>query len=209
MPEKATEPEDCGLKLCEKCRTENGAFFDNLGTGLKDPQKLVNGFVSRVETLEGAINELKEELISLSKKNREFFTRMFTTAGTKIELNNDRERRKNNIIIYNLEEKENNPKVSVGGLLKKIAGIDLETDVIEVSRMGRRSEENRIRPVLVQFTNANAKNLLFANCFRLKNFASFGSVIINHDLSKEDRAINKRIIEDKRRKIATKEDITK
>ncbi|ESN99402.1 hypothetical protein HELRODRAFT_162949 [Helobdella robusta] len=114
--------------------------------------------------------------------------------------------RKNNLILYNLSESEGILKVNVDNLLKEIAGTDMEPDVIEVSRLGRKSDESKSRPTLVQLVGQTSKNLILANCYKLKNYKVYYKVIINHDLSKKDREINKKMLEDKKKEIGLRED---
>ncbi|ESN99901.1 hypothetical protein HELRODRAFT_184371, partial [Helobdella robusta] len=106
-----------------------------------------------------------------------------------------------------MSEKEN-IKESVNKLLKEISGTDLGTEVVEISRLGRKSDEKKSRPVLVQFSNYTVKNLIL-NCAKLKKSLNFNKVIINHDLSREDRISNRKILEEKKKEIGEKDDVSK
>ncbi|ESO03079.1 hypothetical protein HELRODRAFT_173959 [Helobdella robusta] len=44
-------------------------------------------------------------------------------------------------------------KIAVNNMLKEITGSDMDSEVIEVFRMGRKSDENKSRPILVQTGN--------------------------------------------------------
>ncbi|ESN96769.1 hypothetical protein HELRODRAFT_163885 [Helobdella robusta] len=92
----------------------------------------------------------------------------------------------------------------------EISEIDSETEGVEISRLGRKMEDDqKSRPVLIQFANINTKNLLLADCYKLKKSAIFNKVIVNHDLSKEERSNSRKLLEEKRKEISAKEDITK
>ncbi|ESO10249.1 hypothetical protein HELRODRAFT_168139 [Helobdella robusta] len=129
-------------------------------------------------------------------------------TSTKMDVINEREKRKNNIILYNMSEKEN-IKESVNKLLKEISGTDLGTEVVEISRLGKKSDEEKSRPVLVQFSNYTVKNLILNNCAKLKKSLNFNKVIINHDFSREDRISNRKILEEKKKEIGEKDDVSK
>ncbi|ESO11977.1 hypothetical protein HELRODRAFT_158358 [Helobdella robusta] len=165
---------------------------------LEDNEKITKKTVEKSEQVLMKYSEAVKGKVDTLATDVKKMQKSILDTTTKIDINNDREKRKNNIILYNLDEKENNPRVCVGKLLKEIADIDSESEVVDISRLGRKSEEAKPRPVLVQLASLTTKNLLLANCFKLRNSTCFSKVIINHDLSKEDRISNKKILEEKK-----------
>ncbi|ESO02987.1 hypothetical protein HELRODRAFT_173822 [Helobdella robusta] len=163
---------------------------------LEDNEKITKKTVEKSEQVLMKYSEAVKGKVDTLATDVKKMQKSILDTTTKIDINNDREKRKNNIILYNLDEKENNPRVCVGKLLKEIA--DIDSEVVDISRLGRKSEEAKPRPVLVQLASLTTKNLLFANCFKLRNSTCFSKVIINHDLSKEDRISNKKILEEKK-----------
>ncbi|ESO11760.1 hypothetical protein HELRODRAFT_166789 [Helobdella robusta] len=217
--------EDFGLKLCEEClqcskdklhqliiKEKPGNLDSNLATNAElSTQTQV--IISKLKSLDDAIglqnNAVKGKVDKLSLDVKQVQKTIVDTSS-KIEFLNDREKRRNNVILYNLQEKGVNPKEVVKNLLKEISEIDLETEGIEISRLGKKMEDDKkSRPVSIQFANINTKNLLLANCYKLKKSAIFNNVIVNHDLSKEERSNNRKLLEEKRKEISAKEDITK
>ncbi|ESN90123.1 hypothetical protein HELRODRAFT_194683 [Helobdella robusta] len=83
---------------------------------------------------------------------------------------------------------------------KRKAKRKIKRDQVEISRLGRKSDEEKSRIVLVQFSNYTVKNLILNNCAKLKKSLNFNKVIINHDLSREDRISNRKILEEKKKR---------
>ncbi|ESO02884.1 hypothetical protein HELRODRAFT_174326 [Helobdella robusta] len=107
----------------------------------------------------------------------------FADTTNKLETFNDREKRKSNIIIYNLQESGSH-KIAVNNLIKEITGSDMDSEVIEVFRMGRKSDENKTRPILVQDGHsANILDLVISNQEFVKN------VMIYPPLGKSDHSV--------------------
>lgn len=130
---------------------------------------------------------------------------------TSFEASTDRLNRRNNIVVYNMLEKETKSadKEEILKMLKEIAGRDFN-DEIEFLRLGRKNDESkRARPVLIKFNSLGLKNLVFENTFRLKKSESFSKVILNNDLSKEDREKCSKLLQEKKDEIGKKEDTSK
>ncbi|ESO02876.1 hypothetical protein HELRODRAFT_174318 [Helobdella robusta] len=176
--------------------------------------------ISKLKSLEDAIglqnsnfNEFRMKMDNFSYSSMKILEEKEKVAKTRVEQNEqkikkysdavkgkvdklslDVKQRRNNVILYNLQEKGVKTKEVVKNLLKEISEIDLETEGIEISRLGRKMEDDqKSRPVLIQFANINTKNLLLANCYKLKKSAIFNKVIVNHDLSKEERSNNRKL----------------
>ncbi|ESO07574.1 hypothetical protein HELRODRAFT_170120 [Helobdella robusta] len=215
--------EDFGLKLCEESTN-----LASLNAELSTQTQVI---ISKLKSLDAAIglqnsnfNEFRMKIDNFSYSSMKILEENEKVAKTKVEQNEqeikkysdavkgkvNKEKRRNNVILYNLQEKGVNTKEVVKNLLKEISEIDLETEGTEISRLGRKMEDDqKSRPVLIQFANINTKNLLLANCYKLKKSAIFNKVIVNHDLSKEERSNNRKLLEEKKKEISAKEDITK
>ena len=63
-----------------------------------------------------------------------------TDTNSKIEMNNDRQRRQNNIIVYNLTEDvgKSKEKEVMAKLLKEVTGRKIEKEISEMSRIGKK-----------------------------------------------------------------------
>ena len=61
-----------------------------------------------------------------------------TDTNSKIEMNNDRQRRQNNIIVYNLTEDVGKSKEVVSKLLKEVTGKKIEKEILELFRIGKK-----------------------------------------------------------------------
>ena len=63
-----------------------------------------------------------------------------TDTNSKIEMNNDRQRRQNNIIVYNLMEDvgKSKEKEVMAKLLKEVTGRQMEKEIMEMFRIGKK-----------------------------------------------------------------------
>lgn len=130
-----------------------------------------------------------------------------TDTKSKIEINIERERRQNNIIVYNLTEDvgKSKEKELVSKLLKEVTGKKIEKEILEMFRIGKKVEDtSKPRPLLIKFDNLSTKNFILDNCYKLKESEQFRKVILNQDLSKEDREECKKLFDEKVKEINKK-----
>ena len=107
----------------------------------------------------------------------------------------DRERRKNNLIIYNLPEKSDHEldKKLFAELCKTI--FSDEFAVSKIFRLGKRNE-NKIRPLLVVLKNEMDKSFLLANSAKLRQHDSCKTVYFSPDRTKFERLKYKKLVEE-------------
>lgn len=118
-----------------------------------------------------------------------------TTASSIADELADRERRKNNLIIYNLPEKsdrEDDKKLFVE-LCKTV--YSEEFAVNKILRMGRRIE-NKHRPLLVVFKHETDKSFLLTNSARLRKHDVYKTVYFSPDRTKFERLKHKKLVEE-------------
>ena len=109
----------------------------------------------------------------------------------------DKQNRKNNVIIYNAEESKledgkermNKDKMFCEKLMNTVLQVGYEEgDVKKVVRLGKRSEGDEKRPLLVEFKNDHVKNLVMENAGRLgKAKDIFKGVSMSHDMTLKER----------------------
>ena len=109
----------------------------------------------------------------------------------------DKEARRNNIIIYRVPESDalladdryvEDKRFCEQLLFSLNVGI-ADEDIRRVFRLGRRDTNvSGTRPILVQLGSHTAKNLVMENLFKLKSLADkFKDVVIAHDMTKKER----------------------
>jgi hypothetical protein len=126
-----------------------------------------------------------------------------------VEEENDKENRRNNIILYNVpesadgnvESKYKEDKLFFLQLMKALStGVD-EEDIKKMLRLGRKDDTGKPRPLLVQLGCRMAKNLIMDSLFRLKNIdAKFKGITVSHDMTKKEREECKKLVEEAKRK---------
>ena len=119
-------------------------------------------------------------------------------VNTQKQMTSDREKRENNVIIFNVEEKDSSSSdddVSFFNSLYKQTLKLGDTPEIKVSRVGVR-KENNTRPMRVVFTENSNKRKFLANLYKLKPHEKFQNIQINHDMSKTDREEKKKLLKE-------------
>ena len=81
----------------------------------------------------------------------------------------------------------------------------IEEDVKKIMRLGRFGASESSRPIMIQFGNRNVKNLVMESLYKIKHLDSkFKSVIVTHDLTKEEREECNELVEEA--KLKTQQD---
>ena len=134
-------------------------------------------------------------------------------TGARFDIAAERQRRRNNIVIFNMQETESTSragdKIDVIKMLEDISDLKLEKEILDVYRLGRRNGSARPRPVLIKFENFSAKNIIMENAPRLRKKETTKNVILNNDLSDEDRRVCRELLAKKKEEIGGKEDINR
>ena len=120
----------------------------------------------------------------------------------------DKRKRRNNVIIYNVvENQKTTSKERMSGdkdfcekLMNEVlkVGLDLEEgDIQKVIRLGKRTEDDKNRPILVEFSSGQVKNLIMENAGKLGNaIDEFKGVTISHDMTKAEREQCREMVEE-------------
>ena len=63
-------------------------------------------------------------------------------------------------------------------------------DIRKVFRLGRRNEDQSLRPILVQLGSRHIKNLVMESMFKIKSMeARYKNVIVTHDMTRKKRRV--------------------
>ena len=106
----------------------------------------------------------------------------------------DREERENNVIIFNVEEKENHTDESFFNTMCTTA-LELNSPEVKVQRISDRMS-NRHRPIKVKFVNNWEKRKFMIKLSKLKQHEEYSMVQVKHDMSIDDRIENKRLLKE-------------
>ena len=190
---------------------ENGKVMKENGKALQDEIKKVPTFANIVK--EGG----KENKVVLNQ----FAARM---ANTHKRISDDREDRKNNVIIFNLkednDEDDDGLKAKFDGLCKVVT---FNKSALKIERIGRKQkntvvnkndggdknsdkdsnkdgdkteEKPKIRPIKVKFQSEWDKRLFFSKLYNLKDNKLYDNVRVCHDMGNDDRDECKRLLDE-------------
>ena len=111
----------------------------------------------------------------------------------------ERDRRKRNIIVYNLPEKTEraDDKVKLTEMCKEIT--DVELKITKTFRLGKRVESKH-RPLLVGLETEDDRACLLSVAPRLRLSTEFKQVFIALDMTKLERERHKKVVEELKRR---------
>ena len=93
-----------------------------------------------------------------------------------------RERKRNNIIIFGLQETENDV-VLIHSLFQNLECPGTTDEIRGIYRVGSRSDEKK-RPIVVKFASIGMKNTILSLASQLRWNEKWRGVVITHDLTK-------------------------
>jgi len=148
----------------------------------------------------------REVTSSLNNVSEDIQAVQNTLTETKTQVNEqrDKESRRNNIVIYRIPEStearsEDRNKEDVSFCMQLFnnalqAGMT-EEDIVNVFRLGRRTENGDPRPLMVQLGRYTSKNIVMESLYKLRGAdRKFKSVVIAHDMTLAEREDCKRLV---------------
>lgn len=115
------------------------------------------------------LDKMEEKLLPLLEENKKLKEKV-ETLEKKIE-NIEREKRKNNILVFRLEENEKSVMdlfVMAKRNFKNDLNIEIEiNDISKIHRIGKK-DDTKVRPILISFVNNWKKNEILKNKRHLK-----------------------------------------
>ncbi|ESO05474.1 hypothetical protein HELRODRAFT_171105 [Helobdella robusta] len=193
--------------------------IDELNILLRSELEVIKGLiqknVGKAERFDGT--DLSTELCSLKddlnksladavrcevKKNIELVNDEVKSFQKTLTNVNDMKERENNIMMFNLQESDDD-KDRVKGIIKKLSSDVKDQDIKKIVRLGPKAE-TKIRPVLIEMRSYAIKELVFKNSFKLKTMhENLDKVWISHVLTVDQRAELKKLIDEaKSRKVS-------
>ena len=114
----------------------------------------------------------------------------------------DIEDRKKNIILFNVPEsredtaeKRKNEDIFFFTLMHNSICDSNLTECITARRLGKRNEDNVIRPLLISVGSEFTKRKFFSRLYLLKDHAKYSSINVSHDMTKDERKQTKELVE--------------
>ena len=181
-------------------QTTRSASVEESLSGLKTQiEEKIEDLSSKIQHLlsnQSGINmEIDTVTQSLQNSPASAGTVLNTTASSIADELADRDRRKNNVIIYNLSEKSDceADKKLFTELCKTV--FSEEFAVVKVLRLGKKNESNN-RPVLVTLKHEVDKSFLLSNSARLRQHDAYKTVYFSPDRTKFEHLKYKKLVEE-------------
>ena len=157
--------------------------------------KMANQLSDQIKEMEAKLHKpIEQHLKSLEKVSKQSNLFTMDTASKVVDEYRDMERRKWNLIVFNVpepqciefSERKAKDREMFDALVEDIGAGPV--DVIDVVRLGAKSS-NKLRPLRVQFNNLGHRKSVLANAKKLRDSSSdvFKGIYINPDLSVKDR----------------------
>lgn len=167
---------------------------------------------SWAEVVKGEMGVVREEIDSRMKSlDAEMMgmQKVMEETRNKVTHDMDREARKNNVVMFNVLEEGSSDSWQaqqaqdmsfVCEAMTHITGVDFEKRGIKKTvRLGKRNylatDEIPCRPLLVEFSEGTAKNLMMQNLMKMRGEEKFRNIVINHDMTVAERLECKKLVE--------------
>lgn len=132
-----------------------------------------------------------------------------TETKSQLDEEREREKRRNNIVIYRIPESSETKKEDrykedadfCNELIHKTLLVDCtDNDVKKFIRLGEK-QEGRIRPLLIEFSNRLIKNLIMESLSKLKSADDkFKNIVVAHDLTQNEREACRELVAEAKRR---------
>jgi hypothetical protein len=232
MQDRVDIVEDCVRKMDEKMvafKNDINKRFDsalaevhqNISETIKEYEvkHLIDDEIKRFEDKFGETKPKWSELITKEVDSRltditgdlDSVQKSVTETKERIMENQDKLKRMNNIIMYNVAESVSDSAAArnkddlnfCGSLMEKVLKVGYEDgDVTKIVRLGKYDDQHK-RPLLVEFSNAHVKNVVMGNVTNLGSAKDdFKGVTISHDMTAKERKECKLLVDEAKKKQA-------
>ena len=189
-------------------KVEIQVMKDSIKNEEKDKEPAWGELVSKV--VDEKFIYLTEDICKVQQNVQETKNKM-KESEDKIKESEDKQRRRSNVIVYNVEEstaedgkeRSEEDKGFCQDLMTEVLKVGYEEgDITKVIRLGKK-EGGKRRPLLVNFKSDKEKNLVMENAGKLgKAKDKFQGVTMSHDMTLNERLQCKEMVEEARNKQA-------
>ena len=182
----------------------------NLLSELENLHKSLRELSGKLDTLHTSETELQDRIknttTALSAVNLPATTQTSPSATAIVDEYLDRKRRKSNLIIYGLPEPTGSTPTERRSYddanFSSIVNTEFQIDTIEISKSFRLAKrvEGKNRPLLITLMDNNIRNRILRNAKDLQKSSTYSKVFISPDLSPKERASNKILRQELRRR---------
>jgi len=200
----------------------------DLQDGIEGTKKIMDKQICDVKL---ELNQMKNEIKELKKEeplwteivskevenrfleiNKDLDVVQKTVNETRMKINEDldKESRLSNIIVYKLPESKADSYVErnkddrkrIALLMESVLKVGYEeADVKRLLRLGKKSDDEKARPLLIEFTHRTLKNLVMNNLSNLKSAKDeLKGISIAHDMTKQEREESKKLVEEAKKR---------
>ena len=163
----------------------------NLHRLISEVANKIDDLTSRNNVLRNEVGAASEMIITEKSPVIHSPASTFLTVAEELD---DRERRKNNVIIYNLPETDpSRDKTWFIDLCKRI--FDINVNVTKILRLGKHVE-NRARPLLVVVDDLSHKEFLVSHSYYLRRHSEYKDVYITTDMTKYQREKHRKLVQE-------------
>jgi len=154
----------------------------------------------QTENLQMEVNSMSETTTACSQKDVASPTQVSQTNATLTILEElaDRERRRSNLIVYNLAESESQSDESI--LLELCSSVfNLNVALTKTIRLGRRND-SKPRPVLACFADVNIRNAILSFSGKMRKYDKYKATYIVPDRTVLERQKHHKLVEELKRR---------
>ena len=175
--------------------------YDSLTQSVKELSTKIESLLTRNENLQMEVNSISEPTATPNQPDTVPFVSMSSTGTTLTILDElaDRERRRKNLIVYNLaessESQSDQPK------LQELCSSVFKKDITltKTVRLGRKNG-SKPRPLLACFDDVSIRNRILSVSGKLRKFDQYKNTYIAPDRTKLERQKHVKLVEELKRR---------
>lgn len=176
--------------------------LDNLTSQNRNLQKQIEDVCHRNDSLQNQITDTSKTTSQTAASTTESSTTTVLSIADELA---DRERRKNNLIIFNLPETSDQSKdiAFFNELCQPVFAITVK--ITKSLRLGKKVE-NKNRPLLISLENQNNTLYITSRAAYLRRHAKYENIYIVPDMTKYQRSKHKGLVDELKRRKANGEE---
>ena len=183
-------------KVSESSYSSLSSENKHIGEAISELSLKIDQLQSREEEIQNQIKETSNTLFNAHDSSSQL-SAPSSVADTIVQELEDKKRRRNNVIFYNIPEPDTpNQQIDsnyVLTLCKETYKLDVQ--ILKAFRLGKKLP-NKSRPLLIQLENDNIKAKILAKSYLLKSVELYRNIYVSNDMTKTERAKHKQLVEE-------------
>ena len=185
----------CHLKVPLALKLEDKD--SSLSSDYEALRKAIDDLAIKIDKLNSSENDLQHHISTASQQLLNVTNSPSSVATNIVKELEDKERRKNNLIFYNIPEPSTPSWKADSDFVVNLckATYDFEIQVVKAFRLGKKTM-NKSRPLLIRLNNDEFKSKILTKSYLLRSKTPYEDIYISTGKTKAEQAKHKLLVEE-------------